>query len=290
MAVVVATGAGIPARFYERIAKGLADRGLAVLTFDYRGIGRSRAGTLKSLYAGTETWARLDFGAALATARALYPDLPVGVVAHSFGAMLIGAAPDAVSISRLVFFGPHTGFWGDYHRRWRGPLFLTWHVFMPIVTKIVGYFPGRALRLGEDLPRQFANDWARRRRPRLLRGEDDQRRFGEVLAEYGVMRAETLAISITDDAFAPPAAAERLLAMYPNLAVTRQVVRPQALGCRRLGHFGFIRRPHDDYFLGRAAAWLLQEQRVVEPAPLRQVRPLPERGNMRPPAPPPTSG
>jgi predicted alpha/beta hydrolase len=44
--VVVAPGGGIPARKYRGLAQGMAKHGLAVLTFDYRGIGRSRTGNL----------------------------------------------------------------------------------------------------------------------------------------------------------------------------------------------------------------------------------------------------
>ena len=63
--VVVACGAGIPAHFYHRLARHLATQGAAVLTFDYRGIGASRAGPLRRLAAGMDDWAVRDIGAAL---------------------------------------------------------------------------------------------------------------------------------------------------------------------------------------------------------------------------------
>jgi len=256
--VVIACGGGIPARYYSRMAKFLAGKGMAALTFDYRGIGESRGSCFKGLEAGVETWAQLDLGAALSTARAAFPLASLGMIAHSVGALLIGAAPDAHKVSRLVLFGPHTGYWRDYRPRWRWLLFLTWHVLMPIVTKMVGYFPGRALRLGEDLPRAFALDWAGRRRPGLLRTASDVRRFGQILARYGQMRAQTLILSVTDDAFAPPVAAHRLLSLYPNLAAVHETIAPADLGHRRLGHMAFLRRPTGFFFWERAAAWLLQ--------------------------------
>ena len=43
-AVVIASATGVPRRIYEGVAGCLADAGLAVLTFDYRGIGGSRQG------------------------------------------------------------------------------------------------------------------------------------------------------------------------------------------------------------------------------------------------------
>jgi predicted alpha/beta hydrolase len=255
--VVVACGAGIPARFYRRLARFLAEHRAAVLTFDYRGVAASRAGSLRRTTTGMDDWAVRDLGAAFALATAAHPGVPLSVVAHSVGTMLVGAATGASRVSRAVFLGPHTGYWGDYRARWRVPLFVVWHAFMPAVTRAVGYFPGRALRLGEDLPRQVAYDWARRRRPALIRSPRDERRFGPFVARYAAFRGATLSISISDDAFAPPPAALRLLAMYPNLAATREAVTPASLGVKRLGHFGFLRRPAGEHSWKRAADWLI---------------------------------
>jgi predicted alpha/beta hydrolase len=130
---------------------------------------------------------------------------------------------------------------------------------MPSVTRVVGYFPGRALRLGEDLPRQAALDWAGRRQRALVRTTQDARRFGPSLPRYREFSAATLALSVSDDAFAPPEAARTLFAMYPNLSPRHETVTPASLGCRRLGHFGFLRRPAGEYFWERAAAWLIPD-------------------------------
>lgn len=256
-AVVIVCGAGIPARAYHRLARYLAERGAAVLTFDYRGIGASRAGSLRRMTSGMDDWAVRDIGAALAVTRAAYPDLPMSAVAHSVGALLVGAAPGASQVSRCVFLGAHTGYWRDYRAKRRWLLFIVWHAFMPAVTRVVGFFPGRALRLGEDLPRQVAYDWAGRRKPALVRTQRDGRRFGPYLPRYAEFRADTLAVSVSDDAFAPPGAAERLLAMYPSLVAVRETVTPANLGRRRLGHFGFVRRGPGEYFWRRVAEWLL---------------------------------
>jgi predicted alpha/beta hydrolase len=239
------------------MAQYLAARGAAVLTFDYRGIGASRKGTLRGFDAGMDVWAKYDFSAAVATARAAYPALPLAAVAHSVGTLYVGGAADSARLERLVFLAPHTGYWRDYARRWRWPLFLVWHVVMPAVTRRVGYFPGRALRLGEDLPRQAALDWAGRRQPNVAHTPDEVRRFGPGLARYHETRAPTLALSISDDAFAPPAAAQGLLANYPSLQVIHETVTPARLGVRRLGHFGFLRRPAGEFFWQRIADWVI---------------------------------
>ena len=255
--VVVVGGAGIPAILYRGLACYLADHGAAVLTFDYRGIGASRQGSLRDFRAGIEDWGTRDLSAALALARTAYPGLPINVIAHSIGTLLVGAARGVGEVSRAVFFGPHTAYYGDYRASWRLPLYALWHLFMPAVTKIVGYFPARALGLGQDLPRQVALDWARRRQPELVANRGDHDRFAAILCGYGDLQARTLAISVSDDAFAPPAAGQRLLGLYPNINASHEVITPASQGERHLGHFAFIRRPASLYFWDRAMAWLL---------------------------------
>ena len=41
MAVLMNSGTGIPRQFYGALGKHLSARGIAVLTYDYRGIGQS---------------------------------------------------------------------------------------------------------------------------------------------------------------------------------------------------------------------------------------------------------
>lgn len=274
-AVLVVCGAGIPARFYEHFARYLAARGAAVLTFDYRGIGRSREGSLRKLSSGMEDWAVQDITSAFAAVRKAHPDRPLCAVAHSVGTLLMGAAPDAARLRRLVFFGPHTGYWRDYGARWRWLLYGVWHLSMPALTRVVGYFPGKRLRLGEDLPPRVAFDWAGRRHPEIGRNPEEARRFKLILSRYRDIRADTLVLSITDDAFAPPGAARRVLSLYPNLAVTQEIVAPRDLHCRRLGHFGFLRRPTSEFFWRRAAEWLIvgdEDRRSGRPARLPAIQ------------------
>jgi predicted alpha/beta hydrolase len=178
----------------------------------------------------------------------------------------VGAAPQASQLSRLVFFAPHTGYWRDYAPRWRWALYATWHLFMPAMTLIFGYFPGKKLGLGEDLPARFALDWAGRRKPGIARREES-RPIDEILKGYDEIHAPTLAISASDDAIAPPNAAKRLLALYRNLPVKHMVVTPAGTGGQHVGHFGFLRRSTGTTCWEAAATWILSDQplALVEP-------------------------
>lgn len=245
--VVVNAGAGIPARYYNRFASWLADRGLPTLTYDYRGIGASAPPSLKDFRASVEDWGSKDYAAVADAMAGRYPGAKASVVGHSIGGFVTGLAPGGERLDRLALVGAHTGYWRDYARRVRLPMFVTWHLAMPAVTRAVGYFPGRRFGLPEDLPAGVARDWSQRRRPEPwwnLRGADglpDRARIAEVVARFDAFRAETLVLSLADDPFATPEATARIAALFRNCAIRERTIDPRAAGLPRVGHFGFFR-------------------------------------------------
>jgi predicted alpha/beta hydrolase len=64
-AVLFQAAAGVKQEYYGKFAEYLASRGFAALTFDYRGIGRSRPAKLRGFKARMRDWAELDIGGAL---------------------------------------------------------------------------------------------------------------------------------------------------------------------------------------------------------------------------------
>ena len=245
--VVVNAGAGIPARYYDRFASWLADRGLPTLTYDYRGIGASAPPSLKDFRASVEDWGSKDYAAVADAMAGRYPGAKASVVGHSIGGFVTGLAPGGERLDRLALVGAHTGYWRDYARRVRLPMFVTWHLAMPAVTRAVGYFPGRRFGLPEDLPAGVARDWSQRRRPEPwwnLRGADglpDRARIAEVVARFDAFRAETLVVSLADDPFATREATARIAALFRNCAIRERSIDPRAAGLPRVGHFGFFR-------------------------------------------------
>lgn len=259
-AVLVCAGGGIPAGFYGAFADALAARGAAVLCFDYRGIGASRPRRLRGFAATLEDWAELDCAAALAWLGERFPVLPRRAVAHSVGCLVLVGAPNASELERVLFVGPHTGYVGDYAARWRLPMRLFWHGLMPALARTLGYFPGRALGLGSDLPAGFALQWARRTVPEFALTNERARRG---LARMRALSLEVLAFTFSDDAFATAAGRERLLGYLPALRVERCTLAPREAGLTRVGHLGFFRRANAHALWPAALAWLLS----VPPGP-----------------------
>lgn len=242
---VLHCGGGIPAARYRRFARFLAEAGIPVLTYDYRGIGRSRPDGLRGLRAAIEDWTEFDCAGAIAWLRDRYPKAEMLGIAHSIGALIVGGAPNSAQQARLVLIGAHTGYHGDYCARYRIPMTALWHGVMPVLTRLLGYFPARRLRLGEDLPAGFALQWAGRRSPELRPTETvpGYERLLMLLNHCADLQRPALLVSISDDAFATAAGTKRLLSYYPRLFPLQHVVfTPADAGVAALGHFGFFGR------------------------------------------------
>jgi predicted alpha/beta hydrolase len=242
---VVHCGAGLAASRYQHFAAFLAQAGMPTLTYDYRGIGRSRPAALRGFKASMADWSEYDCAAAIAWLRRRFPGAAIVGFAHSAGAWLVGGADNAAEQARLVLIGGHTGYYGDYARRYRLPMTLLWHGLMPAMTRLVGFFPGRRLGLGEDLPLKVAMQWAARRSPELRAAGNDPGAVRErmLLDRCAALQRPALLVSMSDDAFATSAGVRTLMACYPRLFPVQHLqFTPADAGVGRIGHFGFFSR------------------------------------------------
>jgi predicted alpha/beta hydrolase len=213
-----------------------------VLTYDYRGIGDSRSGSLRKLGKVSKLdWGRYDCDAALDWAHRTYPGLPVYVVAHSIGGLLLGLARNNTCVERCITVGAQYAYWRDYEPRQRLVMWLRWHVLMPALTALLGYFPARTLGWHEDLPAAAAYEWAFRpaRLEDAYRGKDSA-----ALAHFAGISGDILAIGMTDDPFGTAAAIDRLLAYFPHSNRVRISISPASAGEASIGHFAFF---HDRF-------------------------------------------
>ncbi|MFO1314562.1 MAG: alpha/beta fold hydrolase [Burkholderiales bacterium] len=257
VAVVLNCGAGIPAVHYRRFAAHLAAAGIGTLIYDYRGVGRSRPASLRRFAASIEDWAERDCAAAIDWLRGECPDDTLVGIGHSVGGVLLAGAPNVGRLARIVMLGAHTGYYGDYRRGWRLPMAVLWHGVMPAVTSVLGYFPGRALRLGDDLPKGVAMQWARRRAPFVRRAPHvPMDRMAHLVERCAHLTARGLIVTATDDGFATEAGAARVRAFLPGFAAEHWVITPREAGARKLGHFGFFRRAAEGTLWPRLVAWL----------------------------------
>jgi predicted alpha/beta hydrolase len=245
--VVINSGAGIPRTLYESFASWLADCGMTTITYDYRGIGGSRGRSIRGLEASIQDWGSKDCAAVLDWMKRRFPDAVIHVVAHSIGGVVTGFVSNPPQIGRMVLVSPHIGYWGDYARAARRRMFVLWHVLMPAVTRMAGYFPGRKFGLPEDLPFDVALEWGRMRLRRERRAPGSRE---EIVPR---IEASVLTIRPSDDPFATEPAMHRVEEFF---ARCRFSDFPIDAGGRPLGHLGFFSKSSREGPWQVARGWL----------------------------------
>lgn len=262
-AVLINAATGVAARYYQRYGQWLQEQGFRVLAWDYRGIGQSRPERLGRLRATKQDWGALDCEGALQALLQRAPGLPLLAVCHSIGGFALGLAPSLERVERALFVGCQYAYWKDYHPARRLGYLARWHLFMPALAGLLGYFPGRRLGWLEDLPRGVALEWGLRLHPSFHR----YYRFlpharpplpGPALEErMGRFQGRILALADRQDEYATPAASRRLLDYFRQGERHFVQLDPQAQGLPALGHFGFFHDRFRDSLWPQSARWLL---------------------------------
>lgn len=251
--VIVNGATGVLAKYYHRYAYFLALHGFSVLTYDYRGIGNSRPSQLKGCGYRWRDWGELDFEAAV-TFMERESDAPLLVVGHSIGGFLPGLAASGTKIDRMLTVGAQYAWWGDYARQRRVQLFLKWHLAMPLLAWLCGYFPGRRLGWLEDLPANVAYEWSFRR-PRFEKSHPWKERRS-VLSRMEDVNASIMSVVVSDDELGTPAAVLRTLNYFSNAERCAVLVRPRDYGKAEIGHFNLFHDSHKEGFWRDTLVWL----------------------------------
>lgn len=254
-AILLNSGTGIPRQFYGAFARHLAQRGFAVLTYDYRGIGGSQAPRSATM----EQWGRVDQASMIDHLARLRPGASLGLIGHSFGGQVLGLADNIADLRAAVLVCSQSGHWRHWPRgRRRLRMLALWWLLIPGLTAATGRFPGSWVGTA-DLPAGVARSWARwgrsphyvcDARGRALRPHNDDVAF------------PIRWMSFADDPIAPSSAVEALRPYYPNAAVERLHLAPADLGAESVGHFGFFRKSMPSAAWDDIAGWF--EERLLE--------------------------
>lgn len=236
--VVIHGATAVRRSHYLPFAKHLAASGFETLIYDYRGVGGSATDDHRSDPATMSDWISLDAPAAVRALRARAHDnaLPLLAIGHSFGGQVAAALEGVEAPIAVATMGAQRGYWSEFPLAQKPRRFVEFFVLLPLLTRTLGYLPGEA-GLGIDMPSGIVAEWARWcRRPDYFLGDHPSLR--ERLARYD---GRLFALSVTDDAFAPLANVEWLLARHRRASIEHVRFAPRDAGVRSFGHFGFFR-------------------------------------------------
>jgi len=250
--MVVMPAMGVKAAFYAPLADALVKRGLNVVTADLRGHGESGIRPGRRTDFGYGEMVRYDWPCIMDRVKTLFPYSPKIILGHSLGGQLstLYLAEHPFEIDRLILVAAPS----LYYRDWPFPhsltlLFSTQMFFL--VAAALGYFPGRRMGVGGTEAVRLIRDWARlvrRGRYDMVNPSVD---YESLLEE---LRIGVLAISFSDDGFAPRRAVDRFCSRMPSSSLTCWHLTPQDFGCKQLGHFRWVYQ--GEQLAQRMARWL----------------------------------
>lgn len=237
-AVLIVPAMGVPQRFYAPLATFLAGRGFTTLTFDFRGIGGSKHGSLAELDTDIIAWAERDTAAALELVAAKAPRLPVTWLGHSLGGQIVPFVPNHAIADKIVTVATGSGYWRENAWATRRKVWLFWFGAVPIATPLFGYFPGKKLGMVGDLPRGVIRQW---RRWCLDRDYAAGAEGPRVRAMYAGVKTPITSLSFTDDEMMSATNVARIHELYASAPKAMHRFEPSELGVPRVGHFGFFK-------------------------------------------------
>lgn len=237
--VLIVPAMGVTQKYYAPFAEWLAAQGFRVATFDYRGTGLSRRGSLRGFHADIiEDWAGRDCAAMIDLLEAERPAAPLYWVGHSLGGQIFPFVPNNDAVTKAVMIAAGSGYWRVSPPRLRRTIWWLWYVAAPLSVRLFDYFPGKRLRKVGDLPRRVMEQWRRWcLDPDYVLGVEGE---SAVRAFRDVTQPITL-LSFTDDEYMSARSTDSLHAFYANAPVTARRLAPEAVGTQRVGHFGFFR-------------------------------------------------
>jgi predicted alpha/beta hydrolase len=253
--LTIASALGVPRKRYASFARYILNFGIAIVTFDYRGIGDSGPAWREDAKGGFTALGKHDLDAVLHWTQALTCNQsPLCFIGHSLGTVAFGFAPGNCLASRAISVASGNCYSGLQPFPYNIIRSLFWSTIVPHLTRVHGYFPGRlaGVKLG-NLPDSIAIELAQ-----LCRSPEFVHRSGEKIAEtFRGYRGNMWALSFTDDKFMSRQAVDALHKEFSAALLKRSHLSPCDFGLSSIGHFGAF-KPGSEHLWDRMAKWLLE--------------------------------
>lgn len=240
--IIIASATGVKQNYYSLFAEFLSQKGYEVITFDYYGIGNSKKGEINKLNISATQWGANDLTAIIKYCKIKFPNNKLIVIGHSMGGQLIGLSPLGNQINKIILIASQSGYW----RFWKGlgkiQMLFLWYIFIPTLSRIFGFFPGKKLGIMENLPKQMALEWSRW-------GKSSNYLFdhiNETNLSYSRFKGKLISYSIDDDAYAPKSAVDWLTNKYESAQSYRKHIFPKKFSVPKIGHFGIFKPKFKD--------------------------------------------
>ncbi|HHU45700.1 MAG TPA: esterase [Actinomycetales bacterium] len=241
--VTVHAGTGVPEGFYHRFAEHVANKGYAVLTYCYRGTGRSGLDMdLRNEDIRMSDWITQDTVGVIAWAKEEFAGLPHYAVGHAVGGHGIAyAGPegtfDAAALVNVrgMRIAKVPSLFGKIRA------FALFNIIGPVSATLTGHIPASGWQLTSEPPIGVMRQWAKWARKRDYFFSDPEFDFD---ARFARATQPFLSIRIPDDYWTEESSADLITDRLSGASsVEKRLARP-ARG-QGVGYGGYFRRGHE---------------------------------------------
>lgn len=252
--LVIHPATGVPTKIYRAFREEAARRGYATLTYGYRGTGGASGSAKDHATVRMRDWMDEDVPAVTDWAKKRWPGLPMVALGHSVGGHALALDRGSAGLRGFITIASHAGVTSQVPGlAERAKLWLIFNGPGPLAARVLGYFPTKALRMGEDAPRDMWLDWARWTRKRHYFFDDPSM---EAAARAARVSGPVLAVGFTDDPWATPQQIDAITDRLVNAEVERRTYAPEEFGARAIGHLDFLRPELAETLWPVLFAWL----------------------------------
>lgn len=237
--LIINSATAVKQSLYTNFAKFLAAQGYLVVTFDYQGIGLSRNKEIRAYKTTLHQYSQ--------DAKAVFDyiienyEQNIIIIGHSLGANFIGFSasnrhPRLIGAYCVCMQSGYKGYAPS--KKVKSKLNLLYYGIIPALTTIKGYLPAKSLKLGEDLPKEVAREfasWGNNKRYNLD--------FIEKNSDYNHFEALSFPmclVNFSDDEWSTENSIDDIANLYTNCDIERKYINPTDLGLKKVGHMGFF--------------------------------------------------
>ncbi|MBM1106250.1 alpha/beta hydrolase [Aurantibacter crassamenti] len=252
--LVISSATGVLQKYYSRFATFFSEQGFTVYTFDYYGIGKSDSSTksLKQNSFNLKSWGKNDQAAVVLHAKNQNKNAELILITHSIGGQIMGFNPNYHCIDKIIMVASQSGYWKYFSGIHLPKMYLLWNLIIPVLTPIFGYFPAKHLGLFENLPKNMVYEWAK-----WGRQKDYMMHFHNADEYYfDKIKSPLLALSFTDDNYAPKNTVDWLTKQYSN-AKSERIHFEKAINSDMVKHFGFFKNKFKIPLWEMTLKWIL---------------------------------
>ena len=231
--IVIAPGVGLTQEYYQLFACFFRQNGFTVLTFDYRGMGKSAPQKLSGYKATMHQWAVHDINAVLLYVKQAYPAREIIYIGHCMGGEIIGLAPASQYVNKIILVS--TALSCEKLWPWKRRVILKYSKFKNrFLGWLLGYAPANKARKRQRIPRGVYNEMAN--------WCDNPNGLFDAYPDnnYRKINVPLLAYTFTDDWWCPPRAVQELLNHFASASITWYHLKPKDIGLKKVGHIDFF--------------------------------------------------